>query len=87
MSITIDFGGDHPLTITGIALSNYQRPLSGETANLTVTVAFAEFFAGWLATPPLGSACSVSYGDETLLEGSLYGVKVTANTVELSIES
>ena len=87
MSISIDFDGDHPLTLTGITLSNYQRPLSGETANLTVTVAFAEFFAGWLATPPLGSACSVSYGDETLLEGSLYGVKVTANTVELSIES
>lgn len=87
MSIAIDFDGDHPLTLTGITLSNYQRPLSGETANLTVTVAFAEFFAGWLATPPLGAACSVRYDDETLLEGSLYGVKVTANAVELSIES
>lgn len=86
MSIAVTFGGDHPLTVSGIELSGYHRPLGGEVANLTVTAPHDAFFDDWLACPPLGIACSVAYGGETIMNGYLYGVRVDSAKVELRIE-
>lgn len=86
MSITVTFGGDHPLTISGRELSGYHRPLGGEVANLAVTADHAEFFEDWLACPPLGMACSVAYGGESIMAGYLYGVRVDSRGIELRIE-
>lgn len=86
MSVAVSFGGDHPLTVAGIELSGYHRPIGGEVANLTVTAEHDEFFADWLACPPLGVACEVVYGAETIMSGYLYGVRVDSAKVELRIE-
>lgn len=86
MSVTVTFGGDHPLTVVGIELSGYHRPLGGEVANLAVTAPHDAFFADWLTCPPLGIACSVAYGGETIMIGYLYGVRVDSGKVELRIE-
>ena len=86
MSITVALAGDHPATLAGLALDGYRRPLNGEIANLTVGVAHDSLPPGWLATPPLGVACTVSYAAETVMTGYLYGVKATAAAVTLSIE-
>ena len=86
MSVLVTFNGDHPLTVAGNELSGYHRPLGGESANLAVTVEHDALFAGWLACPPLGVGCEVSYGAESIMLGYLYGVRATTKVVELRIE-
>lgn len=86
MSVSVTFGGDHPQTVSGIELSSYHRPLGGEIANLTVTAEHDQFFEDWLACPPLGIDCAVTYDGETVLDGYLYGVRVDSKSVELRIE-
>lgn len=86
MAITVAVAGAHPLAIAGILLEGYHRPLNGEVANLTVTIAHADLYASWLQAPPLGAACAVSDDDELLLSGVLYGVDVTASAVRLRVE-
>lgn len=86
MSVVASFGGDHPLSVTAIEMSGYHRPLGGEVANLTITADRAEFFDDWLACPPLGVACDVTYGGLAIMSGVLYGVRVDAGKVELRIE-
>lgn len=85
-AIAVRFGGDHPLTVHGYELSGYHRPLGGEVANLTVRCDWTEFFPEWLAEPPLGLTCAVSYDGAELMTGYLYGVRVTAEAVELQVE-
>lgn len=84
--IAVALGGDNPIAVPGIELSGYHRPLGGEVANLTVTVAHDEFFEDWLACPPLGVACNVAHGAEPLIEGYLFGLRVDSGKVELRIE-
>ncbi|MFZ1492405.1 MAG: hypothetical protein WAU60_03220 [Candidatus Competibacter denitrificans] len=84
--IHVVFPGDHPLDLAGETLAGYHRPLDGESANLTVTAAPQSFFPAWLTSPPLGTPCQVLYEGETVLDGALYGVKVTAKAVELRVE-
>lgn len=67
-------------------MSGYHRPLGGEVANLSIIVDHEELFDDWLACPPLGVACNVAYGDEPLIQGYLYGVRVDSAKVELRIE-
>lgn len=86
MDIVVRLGGAHPLDIAGYALTGYHRPLSGETANLTVTVQHDQFLPEWLAAPPLGLDCAVEVDGEEIMAGVLYGVRVTAETVELKVE-
>ena len=43
-------------------------------------------FPEWLAEPPLGLTCAVSYDGAELMTGYLYGVRVTAEAVELQVE-
>ena len=85
-AIAVRFGGDHPLTVYGYEMSGYHRPLGGEVANLTVRLDREEFFPDWLAVPPLGLSCAVSYAGVELMAGYLYGVRVTAEAVELRVE-
>lgn len=86
MNITLKFGGAHPLDIAGYALTGYHRPLSGETANLTVTAQHDQFFPEWLAAPPLGLDCTVDVDGDDIMAGVMYGIRVTAETVELKVE-
>lgn len=86
MIVAVAFSGDHPLTVAGAELSGYHRPLGGESANLTVVVEHDALFAGWLACPPLGIGCDVSYGGDSIMVGYLYGVRATSKAVELRIE-
>lgn len=86
MRITVKLASDHPLDIAGYALTGYHRPLSGETANLTITVQHDQFLPEWLSSPPLGLDCTVDADDEEIMAGVLYGVRVTAETVELKVE-
>ncbi|MBK8132640.1 MAG: hypothetical protein IPK48_07955 [Gammaproteobacteria bacterium] len=86
MSVDVEFPGDHPVTIVGYALSGFHRPLSGESANLTVSADPALIWPDWLQAPPLGAACSVFFDDATILEGTLAGVRVTTESVELKVE-
>lgn len=86
MSVIVTFGGDHPLAVSAIEMSGYHRPLAGEVANLSIIANRAEFFAEWLACPPLGVACEVTYGGLAIMSGYLYGVRVDAEKVELRIE-
>ena len=85
-AIAVRFGGEHPLTVTGYEMSGYHRPLGGEVANLTVRLEPTEFFPEWLAVPPFGLSCTVSYAGVELMAGYLYGVRVTAEAVELRVE-
>ena len=78
--------GPQPLAIQGRALHGYHRPLGGEVASLTLIVARAHLFPGWLQAPPLGQACRVEYAGRWLMSGYLYAVRVTATAVELRIE-
>jgi len=84
--VAVRFGGDHPLTVVGYEMSGYHRPLGGEVANLTVRLDPDRFFPEWLAVPPLGLDCAVRYAGTELMAGYLYGVRVTAEAVELRIE-
>lgn len=86
MNIVARLGGAHPLDIVGYALTGYHRPLSGETANLTITAQHNQFFQEWLAAPPLGLDCTVEVDGEEIMAGVLYGARVTAETVELKVE-
>lgn len=86
MDILVRLGGDHPLDIAGYAMTGYHRPLSGETANLTVTAQHDQFVPGWLAAPPLGMNCTVDVDGEEIMAGVLYGVLMTDETVELKVE-
>lgn len=86
MSITVEFPGDHPLTVTGHTLEGYHRPLGGEAASLTVTVDHTEFVPDGLAQPPLGAVCDVCYGVTAVLTGVLNSVRVTDKSVALRIE-
>lgn len=85
-AITVTVAGAHPVTLVGETLAGYHRPLGGEAANLTVTCAPGALFPGWLEDPPLGAACTVTYGAETVLEGYLTGVSASAEGVALRIE-
>lgn len=85
-AITVHVGGDHPVSFTGHQLDGYHRPLSGESANLTVSVGPGVLFAGWLECPPLGAACAVSYDGETVLDGYLTGVTASAEGVRFGVE-
>ena len=84
--ITLEFGGDHPLTIPCLTLDGYHRPLGGESASLTLTVAPAALLTGWLAQPPLGMGCTVRYDQEVVMDGALHGVRVNSKGVELRVE-
>lgn len=84
--IAVEFAGDHPITVAVLSLDGYHRPLGGEVASLTVRAAFEQFEPGWLESPPLGLACSVSVDGEWLMDGALYGFKAAAGGVELRIE-
>lgn len=84
-AITLEFPGDHPILILGQTLSGYHRPLSGEAASLTITTDHAEVWPDWLANPPLGAACIACFGEETVLEGVLHGLRVNAELVELQV--
>lgn len=86
MIISIEFPGAHPITIIGYALSGFHRPLNGESANLTMAVNPALLWPDWLQAPPLGAACSVFFDSTTILDGTLAGVRVTAESVELRVE-
>lgn len=86
MSVTVSFGGEHPLSVTAIEMSGYHRPLGGEVANLTIVADRSEFFAEWLACPPLGVTCDVTYGGLAIMSGYLYGVRFDAGKVELRVE-
>ena len=84
--IFIAFSGACPIELVGEVLEGFHRPLNGEAASLTVTVAHADLNAGWLQAPPLGTACAVSYDDDDVLSGALHGVDVTAAGVRLKVE-
>ena len=84
--IQVLLGGDQPLALTARALSGYHRPLNGAIADLTVTVDPAALFADWLAAPPLGLTCQVTYAGVPLLIGVLYAVQATADAITLRIE-
>lgn len=84
--ITLHLAGEHPLLIPCETLEGFRRPLNGASASLTVTAQQDAFFADWLANPPLGLACTVAYDDEVVMEGTLYGVRVSEKAVELRVE-
>lgn len=86
MSIRVVVQSAHPVEMIGNQLDGYHRPLSGESANLTVSVGPGVLFDGWLECPPLGAACAVEYGGETVLEGYLTGVTASADGVRLGVE-
>lgn len=86
MSLTLEFGGDCPLTVEAVALDSFHRPLEGEAASLTATVAHEDLPPCWLDIPPLGISCEVAADGETLLAGALYGITVSAGAVELKVE-
>ncbi len=86
MNILLRFSGDHPLDIAADSISGYHRPLSGEVANLTASCKPDAFIDGWLTSPPLGLACTVEVDSVDIMAGILYGVRVTANAVELQVE-
>lgn len=83
--VTLEFPGDHPITLMGQQLSGYPRPLSGEAASLTITVDHAEVWPEWLSNPPLGAACTVRYGDDAILDGVLSGVRVNAESINVQV--
>lgn len=79
--------GPQPLEIQGRALQGYHRPLGGEVASLTMTVADpAQLFSDWLQAPPLGSACRIDYDGVPIMTGYLYAMRATAAGIELRIE-
>ncbi len=87
MNLTLEFGGDHPLSVNAVSADGFHRPLEGEAASVTVTVAHAALMPGWLDSPPLGLACEVVADGETVLAGVLHGARVWAGAVELMVES
>ena len=84
--IALELAGDHPLTIPCQALEGYHRPLGGDSASLTVTVAHHDLLPVWLANPPLGIACAVRFDGALALEGVLQSVRVTSQSVGFRIE-
>ena len=84
--IALELGGDHPFSIPGQTLEGYHRPLGGESASLTVTVAYADLLPAWLANPPLGLACAVRFDDELVLEGVFHHVRVDSKSVSVRVE-
>lgn len=84
--IFVSFAGACSIDLVGEVLEGFHRPLNGEAASLTVTVAHADLNAGWLQAPPLGAACAVSYDDDEVMSGVLHGVDVTAAGVRLKVE-
>lgn len=86
MSVAIEFKGDHPLTVEGLTLDGFHRPLGGEVASLTVSVAPDALMPDWLATPPLGIGCTVSFNKEWVMEGVLQSVRVTSQGIDVRIE-
>lgn len=84
--IAVEFAGDHPVAVAGLSLDGYRRPLDGEVASLTVRAAFDAFGPGWLESPPLGRSCSVRFDGAWVMDGALYGVKVSADGVDLRVE-
>lgn len=84
--IALDLGGEHPFSIPCQALEGYHRPLGGESASLTVTVAHADLLPAWLADPPLGLACAVRFDDDLVLEGVLHNVRVESSGVSVRVE-
>lgn len=86
MSVAIEFKGDHPLTVDGLTLEGFRRPLGGEVASLTVSVDPDELMPEWLASPPLGLACTVLYNESAVMEGALHSVRVTSQGIDLRIE-
>ena len=86
MGISIDFGGDLPITVLGHAVSGWHRPLWGEAANLTVTAVRSDLEPGWLQVPPLGLSCRVYHDGRLLMAGFLAGVQANASGIELRIE-
>ncbi|MDG4595477.1 MAG: hypothetical protein P9F75_07255 [Candidatus Contendobacter sp.] len=86
MSVRVVVHTAHPVAVDGYQLDGYHRPLGGEAANLTVSVAPGVLFAGWLEAPPLGAACTVDYAGEMVLEGFLTGVTAQADVVQLRVE-
>lgn len=86
MSIAIAFSGDHPITVAGVTLDGFRRPLGGESASLTVTVSHAALAAEWLDEPPLGIGVEVRLDGAPIMSGTLFGVSVTSARVALRIE-
>lgn len=86
MSISIEFPGVHPVAFTAITLQGYHSPLSGEAANMTLSLDHGLLWPSWLQAPPLGSACDVIYDGTVILEGSLAGVRVAADSVNFKVE-
>lgn len=84
--IALHLAGEHPLIVRCETLEGFRRPLNGASASLTLTAKHTAFIADWLANPPLGLGCSVSYDDEAVMDGTLYGVRVTDKAVEMRVE-
>ena len=62
------------------------RPLSDPLSLRDTSVGPGVLFAGWLECPPLGAACAVEYGGETVLNGYLSSVAASAEGVRLGVE-
>ncbi len=79
-------GDDPPRNWPARELSGYHRPLSGEAANLTLTLDIPwRDRAAW-ANPPLGAAAVVRFGVEPLLEGTLTAVSWSRAELNVSVE-
>lgn len=86
MSIRLVVLTDPPIAVDCAQMDGYHRPLSGESANLTLTVAPGALFPGWLECPPLGAECTVEDDGEAVLNGYLTGVTAHAEGVQLRVE-
>lgn len=86
MSVAIEFKGEHPLTVEGLTLEGFRRPLGGEVASLTVSVDPDELLPDWLSVPPLGIGCTVAFNKEWVMDGVLQSVRVTSQGIAVRIE-
>ena len=79
-------GDDPPRNWPASAISGYHRPLSGEAANLTLTLDIPWRDRKAWSSPPLGASATVRYGAETLLEGALTAVSWSRSELTVSVE-
>lgn len=78
--------GPQPLSFQCQTIQGFHRPLGGEVASLTLTVARSQLFPEWLEAPPLGQAARIEYNGAWLMSGYLYAVSITSTAIELRIE-
>lgn len=84
--LILSVGDDPPREWTASALSGYHRPLSGEAANLTLTLELTLDERSAWSVPPLGESALVLYDGETILEGVLTGVAWTPAEISVAVE-